>query len=78
VPLVPSRPGAQSPRPASVPPMAGASRPPGRALASVSLAERESGDVVTVGGERQCLSFSAQFSVWQPFLKEGARPLFGP
>jgi len=31
-----ARPGAQSPRPAPAPPSAGASRPPGRALASVS------------------------------------------
>jgi hypothetical protein len=33
--LIPGPPGAQSPRPAPAPPMAGASRPPGRALASV-------------------------------------------
>jgi hypothetical protein len=31
--LIPGQPGAQSPRPAPAPPMAGASRPPGRALA---------------------------------------------
>ncbi len=34
--LILDRPGAQSPRPAPAPPLAGASRPPGRALASVS------------------------------------------
>jgi hypothetical protein len=34
VPLPPGQPGAQSPRPAPAPPQAGASRPPGRALAS--------------------------------------------
>ena len=34
--LVLAQPGAQSPRPAPAPPPAGASRPPGRALASVS------------------------------------------
>jgi CspA family cold shock protein len=33
-PLIPGPPGAQSPRPAPAPPPAGASRPPGRALAS--------------------------------------------
>jgi hypothetical protein len=33
--LIPGQPGAQSPRPAPAPPMAGASRPPGRALACV-------------------------------------------
>jgi hypothetical protein len=33
--LIPGPPGAQSPRPAPAPPSAGASRPPGRALASV-------------------------------------------
>jgi hypothetical protein len=32
--LIPGQPGAQSPRPAPAPPSAGASRPPGRALAS--------------------------------------------
>jgi hypothetical protein len=32
--LIPGPPGAQSPRPAPAPPLAGASRPPGRALAS--------------------------------------------
>jgi hypothetical protein len=32
--LIPGQPGAQSPRPAPAPPPAGASRPPGRALAS--------------------------------------------
>jgi hypothetical protein len=44
--------------------MAGASRPPGRALAYVVLAERESGDLVAAGGEKQCFSFSARWAVW--------------
>ena len=43
------RPGAQSPRPAPVPPTAGALHPPGRALAYVVLGETVSSDLVHNG-----------------------------
>ena len=52
MPLAPSRTGA---------PKAPGQRPPAprRALAYVGLAEPESGDLVTVGGEKQCFSLTA-------------------
>jgi hypothetical protein len=43
------QPGAQSPRPAPAPPMAGASRPPGRALASVGAGSTGPGGSVAGG-----------------------------
>jgi hypothetical protein len=49
--------GGQSPRPAPDPPLAGASRPPGRALASrCSRTCRSTGHRPTKAGETQCVS----------------------
>ncbi len=48
-PLTPRPPGAQSPRPAPAPPPAGASRPPGRALASLGAGCTGLGDSVPRG-----------------------------
>jgi hypothetical protein len=54
------RSGAQSPRPAPARPTAGASHPPGQALAYVIVADSESENLVYAGGEKQCFSFSAR------------------
>ena len=74
--LNPPLPGAQSPRPAPVPPMAGASHPPGRALASVGAGCTGLGGSVAPGaGETQCVSCSRPETakkVLRPFAS--ARP----
>jgi hypothetical protein len=57
--LIPGQPGAQSPRPAPDPPMAGASRPPGRALACRWCGRHGSWRQRSArAGETQCVSFS--------------------
>jgi hypothetical protein len=59
VPLPPGQPGAQSPRPAPAPPPAGASRPPGRALACrCDWTCRSTGNRLARAGETQCVSCS--------------------
>jgi hypothetical protein len=57
-------PGAQSPRPAPAPPLAGASRPPGRALASVGAGGTGPGGSVPRGrGKRSAFPFPARRGV---------------
>jgi hypothetical protein len=51
--LIPGPPGAQSPRPAPAPPSAGASRPPGRALAFVGVGGTGLGGSVPRGGGKR-------------------------